>query len=597
MMSADRAGAETIVPEARPLFRRRPDHASPVAKGWAHTARPLTGADPAVRAPRTPGRHGRASRIVALLLALLVAIPLLLVVARLLTPTREIWRHLAETILSRMVINTVLIVAGAGLGTLLLGGGLAWLVTAFQFPGRRLFEWALVLPMAIPSYIFAFVYIATFDYVGIVQSSLRGVFGTGVGFPNIYTVWSAILVLTLTLYPYVYLLARVSFRGQSDACVDAARTLGYSRFQTFLRVVVPLSRPALIGGASLAAMEALGDFATVRFFTVPTLSEGVFRIWEGMMNRDAAMELAGLLCLLALVLILLEQAARRRAQYTQSGGRSRVASPVRLRGGKAVALSALCALVLLLAFLLPVLQLSLWAGSEIGRQGPGGTLNVAFLRYTRTTVGFATIAATAAVVWALLLSVSVRASRRPLERGLSRVATLGYAMPGAVVAVGVLLLVTRMDRVVVGALGQSGTSVRSVLTGTMGALTYAYIVRFLAVAHSSISSGLTSVKRSMDEAAATLGASPARVLRRIHLPLVSRALLAGFALVFVDVMKELPVTMLLRPFGMDTLAIWGYLLAAEGFWEAASVPSLAIVGAGLVPVALLTRASGRTAGA
>ncbi len=494
-----------------------------------------------------------------------------------------------------MVGNTVLIVGGVAVLSLLIGASLAWLVTAYEFPGRRFFEWALVLPMAIPSYIFAFVFIATFDYVGIVQTGLRNAFGENVGFPNIYTVWNAILVLSLTLYPYVYLLARSAFKGQSGYYLDAARTMGYTRFQTLFRIVIPLARPALIAGASLAAMEALGDFATVRFFNVPTLSEGVFRIWEGMMNRDAAMELAGLLCIVALTIILLENVARRGARYTQPGGRAPTIQALPLSFGKALTATVACVLVIAVAFLLPTVQLSIWALRELANQGPGGTLNVAFRRYTTTTIGFAVIAATAALVWAVFLSASVRASKGRFAKAVARIATLGYAMPGAVVAVGVLLLVTSIDRTLVGLLDGIGISTRSILTGSLAALTYAYVVRFLAVSQNSVQSAFLTVKPSLDEAAKTLGAGTGRVLCRIHIPLVSRGLFAGFTLVFVDVMKELPVTLLLRPFGNDTLAIWGYLLAAEGFWEAASVPSLAILAAGLIPVAFLTRASGRAA--
>ena len=526
-------------------------------------------------------------------LAVLVTIPLLLVVLTLATPTREIWQHLASTLLWDMILNTVLVVGGVAVLSLLIGGGLAWLVTAYDFPGRSFFDRALVLPMAIPSYILAFVFIATFDYVGIVQSTLRSAFGENVGFPNIYTVWSAILVLTLTLYPYVYLLARSSFRGQSGYFFDAARSMGYSRPRAFLKLVVPLARPALIAGTSLAAMEALGDFATVRFFNVPTLSEGIFRIWEGMMNREAAMELAGLVCLVALVLILAESAARKRAQYTQPGGRSPAVTRVRLRGTRGIAAFAACLAVILVAFVLPTIQLSIWAVQEIAQQGPGGTLNVAFRRYTATTIGFASLAAVAALIWSLVLASSVRASGGAFEAKAAKVATLGYAMPGAVVAIGILLFVTGVDRSLVGMLGSIGVNVRSVLTGSIAALTFAYVVRFLAVSQNSVDAALLSVRPSLDEAARTMGARRARIVRRIHLPMVRRGLFTALALVFVDVMKELPITLLMRPFGSDTLAIWGYLLAAEGFWEAASVPSLAILGAGLIPVILLTGASGK----
>jgi iron(III) transport system permease protein len=516
-----------------------------------------------------------------------VVVPLGVVLLEVLTPTVEIWAHLWATLLPIMLRNTLLLVLGVGVGTFVLGTGLAWLVTAYRFPGRGLFDWALLLPLALPGYILAFVFIATFDFVGPVQSTLRAWFGPEVWFPNISTGWNAVLVLTLTLYPYVYLLARAAFRAQSAHTFDAARTLGLSRTQTFLRLVLPLARPALVAGTALAMMEALGDFATVRFFTYPTLSEGVFRIWEGMMNRAAAMELAALLCGAALLLILVERGLRGPARYTQTGGQAPRPAPVVLRGWRGGLATAGCGLVLAVAFVLPTLQLTLWTLDELARQGPGGTLNVAFQRYTTTTVTLAALAALVAVLWALLLAHSVRLSGGRLARLGTRLATLGYAMPGAVIGVGVLLTLTMLD----GWAREWGIISGLLLTGSVAGLTYAYVVRFLAVAHGSVDASLETVTPTMEQAARSLGAGPLRVLGRIHLPLVSRGVFTAGTLVFVDVMKELPITLLLRPFGMDTLAIWTYLLAAEGFWEAAAVPSLSILVAGLLPIILLVRLS------
>jgi iron(III) transport system permease protein len=526
-------------------------------------------------------------RGIILLLTTLVILSLSIILLELLTPTREIWAHLWNTLLPMMLRNTVLLVAGAGLGTLVLGTTLAWLVTAYRFPGRGLFDWALLLPLALPSYILAFVYIATFDFIGPVQTLLRSWFGRDVWFPNIYTGWSAIVVLTLTLYPYVYLLTRAAFRSQSAHTFDAARVMGLSRTRTLLRLVLPLARPALAAGVTLAMMEALNDFATVRFFNYPTLSEGVFRIWEGMMNRDAAMELAALLCGAALILIVVERILRGQARFTQTGGQS--LAPVVLRGWRGWLMTLACSLVLAVAFVLPTLQLSLWTLDELARQGPGGTLNVAFQRYMTTTSTLAALAAVTAVLWALLLAHSVRLTGGRLATIGTRLATLGYAMPGAVIGVGVLLTLTTVDR----AADNWGLISGLLLTGSIAGLTYAYVVRFLAVAHSSVEASLETVPPVLEEAARTLGAGPLRVLYRIHLPLVSRGLFTAAILVFVDVMKELPITLLLRPFRMDTLAIWAYLLAAEGFWEAAAVPSLSILVAGLAPVFILVRLSGR----
>lgn len=527
---------------------------------------------------------------IILLLTALVIFPLGIVVLELLNPTVDIWAHLWSTLLPMMLRNTVFLVLGVGVGTLVLGTGLAWLVTAYRFPGRALFDWTLLLPLALPGYILAFVFIATFDFVGPVQSTLRSWFGPDVWFPNIYTGWNAILVLTLTLYPYVYLLARAAFWSQSAQTFDAARLMGFGHTQTFFRLVLPLARPALVAGVALAMMEALGDFATVRFFNYPTLSEGVFRVWEGMMNRGAAMELAALLCGSALILLLVERVLRGPARYTQTGGQAPRPNPVRLRGWIGWLATAVCGLVLLVAFILPTLQLTLWTLEELANQGPGGTLNIAFQRYMTTTATLATLAALVAVLWALLLAHSVRLSGGRLAQLGARLATLGYAMPGAVIGVGVLLTLTTLD----GLVYDWGLISGLLLTGSLAGLIYAYVVRFLAVAHGSVDASMETVTPTLEQAARSLGAGPFRLLLRIHLPLVSRGMLTAAILVFVDVMKELPITLLLRPFGMDTLAIWAYLLAAEGFWEAAAVPSLSILMAGLIPILILVRLSSYT---
>jgi iron(III) transport system permease protein len=533
--------------------------------------------------------HSWKQHILILILSALVILPLSIVLLELLTPTREIWAHLWATLLPMMLRNTLLLVVGVGICTLGLGTALAWIVTTYRFPGRSLFDWALLLPLALPSYILAFVYVATFDFAGPVQSTLRAWFGAEVWFPRIDTGWSAILVLTATLYPYVYLMARTAFRAQSAYTFDAARTMGLSRTGTLFRLVLPLARPALIAGMSLAMMEALNDFATVRFFNFPTLSEGIFRIWEGMMNRSAALELAALLCLFTLILILVERALRGSARYTQTGGQAPSPAPIVLQGRRRWLPTAGLGAVLMLTFVLPLLQLGLWTWEEWASQGPGGTLNVAFQRYMSTTVTIAMLAALAALLWALLLAHTVRMSRGGWWINLGvRTATLGYAMPGAVIGVGVLLTLTALDR----STQVWGIGAGLLLAGSLVGLIYAYVVRFLAVAHSSIESSLETVRPTLEQAARCLGDGSARVLLRIHLPLISPGLFTAAILVFVDVMKELPITLLLRPFGMDTLSIWAYLLASEGFWEAAAVPSLSIVLAGLLPVLLLVRLSG-----
>ncbi|GAB4192360.1 MAG: iron ABC transporter permease [Roseiflexaceae bacterium] len=537
------------------------------------------------RARAAPPQRRRFWRVLPLLIALLALLPLALVVAELLTPSAAVWRQLAGTVLPELARNTAVLVLGVGAGTLLLGTGLAWLVSAYRFPGRDAFVWLLVLPLAMPGYVLGFVVMATFDFAGPVQSALRDWFGPKVWFPPVRTGTTAVLVLTLALYPYVYLLARAAFREQAASMVEAARAMGLSRTQALLRLILPLARPSLVAGVTLAMLEALTDFATVRFFNFPTLSAGVFQVWEGMMDRAAAMELAALLLVVALALILAERALRGQTRYTQVGGAIQPLAPVPLAGLRAWAATALCGTVLLAAFGLPVARLLAWAAEELRVPSmplAGGVV----LRYLGTTVGLAALAAALACGVALLMASGVRLEGGRAGRIAARLATLGYAMPGAVVASGALLVLAATDRL----LGWAGLISGLLLTGSLAGLVYAYAVRFLAVAFSSIEASLDKVSPRLVDAARCMGAGPSRTLWRIHTPLVRSGLLAGATLVFIDVMKELPLTILLRPFGMDTLAIWTYMLAAESFWQAAALPALIIIAAGLLPVALLVRA-------
>lgn len=547
-----------------------------------------------VRHPVPQVARWRPGVLLLFLIAGLIVLPLAGVVWEILTPTPDIWAHLWGTLLPRMIRNTATLLVGVGLGTLVLGTGLAWLVTAHRFPGRNLFDWALLLPLAIPGYIMGFVFIATFDFVGPVQSLLREYFGRGHWFPSVYTGTNAIIVLTAVTYPYVYLLARAAFREQSATIVEAGRVMGYSRLQTLFKLILPLARPSLVAGVSLAMMEALTDFATVRFFNYPTLSEGIFRIWEGMLNRQAAMELAALLLVFALLVIMFERGLRGQARYYQTSNRGQPMQPVTLRGWRAWIATGICALALLVAFILPTLQLGVWTWSELDGGMTRGNLHVVYGNYVWTTFSLAATAALVTVGLALLMAHRVRLNRGRMSQAVVRLATLGYAMPGAVVAVGVLLTLAPTDHALNDFTEQwLGFSVGLLLTGSMAGLVYAYVVRFMAVAYQSVEASFDKVTPHMEEAARTLGARPRRVLWRIHVPLVSVGTLAGATLVFVDVIKELPATMLLRPFGMDTLAIWAYMLAQESFWEAAAVPSLTILAVGVIPVAILVRLSDR----
>jgi iron(III) transport system permease protein len=530
--------------------------------------------------------------VLPLLLALLVVLPVLVVSSAILTPTREVWLHLGRTLLPEMSRNTLLLLAGVGSGTLLLGVSLAWLVTAYRFPGRSVLEWLLVLPMAVPTYVQGFVYMATFDFAGPVQTALRPLFRDMAWFPEIRSGAGAILVMTLVLYPYVYLLAKAGFREQSGVLLEAARVMGYSPAAVFFRVILPLARPSIAAGTALAVMEALADFATVRFFNFPTLSDGVIRVWHGMMDLRAASELAGLLALVALAILLLEYALRGRTRYFQAGGKAPGITPIALPGWRGWLASAACLLVVAISFALPVGQLLSWTLQELPHQ-PAGTLNV-YMQLSRNSIILSVLAALFATVTALLLASSIRLTSSRVAFMLAKLATSGYAMPGAVIAVGIIIPLSAFDHALNDFLTSwRGTGVGLVLTGSVVGLVYAYVVRFLSVSYSSVDSSLEKITPNVTAAARVLGAGPWRLLWSVHLPLVMPGMLAGAILVFVDVMKELPITMMLRPFGHDTLAVWVWQMAAESVWGGASLPALVIVLAGLIPVFFLMRVAAR----
>lgn len=541
-------------------------------------------------ARRTGRLRGRL--LLPLIVAGLVVLPILNLLSALLSPSFEMWERLWATILPRMLGNTLLLLGGVGALTLIIGTGMAWLVTAYNFPLRAFFERALLLPLAVPTFVMGFVYMATFDFAGPVQTTLRAWFGQSFRPPDIRSGWGAILVMSLVLYPYVYLLARAAFHEQAAATFEAARTMGYSRTKTFFRLIVPMARPSLVAGAALAMMEAMTDFATVRFFSFPTVSEGIVRLWEGRMDRAGATELSLLLLGVALCLILLERTLRGKARYYQSGGAGRRPPRAQLRGVAALGAIGVNILLLGAAFVLPVGQLIAWTLSYI-QTNFGGWRNV-FAQYALTTFSLAALAATITVFLALLIANGVRLSGGRMGRILTRLATLGYAVPGAVIAAAVLLTLAPIDRAINNLAQQLNVSAPGlILTGTIVGLMYAYVVRFMAVAFNSVEASLEKVKPSMEQAARTMGAGPLRVLWRIHLPLVSQGMIAAAILVFVDVMKELPATVMLRPFGMDTLAIWTYMAAAESFWEEASLPALTILAVGLIPVWFLMRLGNR----
>ena len=522
----------------------------------------------------------------AVSIAAVLAVPIAAVVSSLAAPAGDVWLHLWRTQLLELVAQTLLLLAGVGAGTLAVGGGLAWLVVHHRFPGRGALEWALILPLAVPAYVIGFAFIGLFEYAGPLQVEVRRWLGPGARLPEIRSYAGVVVMMTLVFYPYVYLLARVAFREQGTASVETARMLGRSRVGAFLRITVPLARPALAAGVALAMMEALADFGTVTSFGYRTLTEAIYRVWYGMFERVAATQLASVLLLFAAGLLLLERHSRGRARFTQGDRRRPVVEPLRLAGWRAAAATGACVGVLGLAFLLPVGQLAWWAITAIRARHVAPD----FAALLWSTCALAGVTAAVASVLAVLLAYAGRLHGTATVRVAAQLVSMGYALPGAVIAVGVLLPLAWADHALVPSLERVlGRPLGLLLTGSAAGLVLAYVVRFLAVGLQTVDASLGKIPPSLDDAARVLGARAGSALRRVHLPLMRGGLLTAVVLVFVETMKEMPATLLLRPYGLNTLAVEIWERTAESMWQEAAVPALALVAVGLLPVVLLIR--------
>lgn len=530
----------------------------------------------------------------ALTVAGLLAVPVVVVLYSLAQPFGEVWHHLASTVLSRYVANTLILTAGVLLGVFVIGVGTAWLVTMCAFPGRRVFEWALFLPLAVPAYVLAYAYTGFLDYAGPVQTLIRDLFGVSYGeywFPEIRSMGGAITLLTLVLYPYVYMLARAAFIEQCICVLEISRTLGCSSWRAFFTVALPLARPAIAGGMALAAMEALGDFGTVDYFAVDTFTAGIFRTWSAYGDLTATAQLAGVLLLFVLAVLLFERLSRGGGRFHHTSRRYQAIKLHPLRGRRAVLAFLACFTPILFGFLLPGLLLGIWAVQEIA----GGALDATFARLALNSLHVAAVTALIAAGVGLILAYSLRMRPTAVTRGAVRTAGLGYAVPGMVVAVGVIIALAWADRQVNAWLVTAfGWNPGLLFSGTMAALVFAYLVRFLAVSFNTVEASLAKVTPGMDAAARSLGERPAGVLWRVHLPLLRGSMLTAGLLVFVDVMKELPATLVLRPFNFNTLAVRAFELAADERLRETALPALAIVAVGIVPVILLSRSIGRS---
>lgn len=521
-------------------------------------------------------------------LAALISLPILSVALSALQPSGGALGHLVETVLPEILVNTAGLMAFVGIGTAVIGVGTAWLVTLCRFPGSRLFEWLLLLPLAIPAYIIGYAYTDALAFAGPVQGALRGLTGWGHGdywFPDIQSLWGVSTMLTLVLYPYVYLLARAAFLDQSVCVLEAARTLGANPWGAFFRVGLPMARPAIAAGVALALMEALADFGTVEYFGVTTFTTAIYRTWFGMGDRVAAAQLATALLVFVLVLVAMEMAARRGRRFGAGARRHRRLVPLRLKPVAAAAAIIVCILPVMLGFIVPVAALV-----RLHLDGGDPFLGPRFLHYARNSFVLAGLAAVLVVATGALVAYAARLAPGAVTATAIRIASVGYAVPGTVIAVGILVPLGAFDNALDGwTKAHFGWGTGLILSGTAAALLYAYLVRFLAVAVGPVESGLHKIPATFDAAARTLGSTPYGVAWSIHAPLLRRSLLTAALVVFVDVLKELPATLIVRPFDFDTLAVRVYNLASDERLAQASTGSLVIVAIGLIPVILITR--------
>jgi iron(III) transport system permease protein len=525
-------------------------------------------------------------RLLPFLVAALVLVPVGVVVSSFFTPAGDVWQHIVETTLPLLLVNTFWLALGVVSGTVLLGVSLAWFTAVYEFPGRKFFSWALLLPLAIPAYVTAFVALGLFDFTGPVQTSLRTWLESDLlWFPDIRSRMGVIIVMTLAFYPYVYLLARNAFLSQGKRSLEAAQSLGLSRNKGFFKVVLPMARPWIAGGAMLVLMETLADFGTVAVFNYDTFTTAIYKAWFSMFSLPAASQLASLLIIIVFVIIVLEQQFRSRMRYAETK-KSQRAERIQLTGWHNWLVTGFVMAVLFFAFILPVTQLCIWAIQSF-------TADFDYQRYLEFLWHSLALSGLAALLTCSVVVMMVYAARRYPGLGMRfavRTATIGYALPGAVLAIGVFVPLAWLD----GQLSELALQLFQIETGlliqgTLIIMLIAYLIRFMAVSHYPIDSAMQRITPSIDEAAMGLGLHGWAMIREVHLPILKSGIFTAATLVFVDVMKEMPITLMTRPFGWDTLAVRVFEMTSEGEWEQAALPAVTLVLAGLIPIIFFMR--------
>ncbi|HEA51199.1 hypothetical protein LCGC14_0604840 [marine sediment metagenome] len=553
-----------------------------------------TSVNPALTQPPLAKGTSRRWFFSALLITAIVALPVLSVIFLAFFPDENIWPHLMETTLPRYLVTTLKLMVGVGAITLFIGLSTAWAITMCEFPGRKFFEWAMLLPFAVPAYVIAYVYTSLLDYAGPVQGALREVFGwanaSDYWFPEIRSLEGATLMIGLVLYPYVYLLSRAAFLEQSPSLFSVSRSLGHSALSTFFKVVLPIARPAIAVGLSLVLMETLNDFGTVDFFAVQTLTAGLFDTWMNLGNLGGAAQIATTMLIFVVILVTLERYSRRRQQQFAARDNREPIRRFTMTFPRQLVCVAVCAVPVLLGFVIPGVTLGIYAWEYFDE-----SWNPEFVRNTLNSLFLSGTAALTTLLIGVTLAYSRRLHNTRGMQVLMRLSSLGYAMPGAVLAVGVIVPLAGFDNWLDSLMRNTfNVSTGLILSGSAFAIVFAYTVRFLAVSAGSVESALQKITPSMDMAARSLGNSPGKTLVRVHLPMLRGTLITAALVVFVDCMKELPATLILRPFNFETLATYVYQFASDERLYHSALPALIIVLAGIVPIILMSRSISST---
>jgi len=519
-------------------------------------------------------------RLLPFAVLIIFTAPLVIVLSTLFGSYSENWFHLYEFVLADYIISSLILVIGVSILVLFLGTVTAWTVTTYNFKGKKVFEWALILPLAIPPYILAYTFTGLFDPFGDANNFIRSVFNlkdSTIIFPNVRNIYGAIVVFAFTLYPYVYLVSRSAFINQSKSMQEAARLLGLNQLEVFYKLALPLIRPAAIGGMMLVIMETLSDFGAVDHFAIQTFTTGIFRTWYGLYDLQTAMQLASLLLLTVGIFYFIERSSRGDGIYTSNNSTFSPNEEVNLTGLKALTAFLVCFIPIFIGFLLPIVELSLWA-YEVNL----GFFNNKFLENSINTLSLSFLTGLICAALALLINFSIRYKPSILVGRFSALLSIGYAVPGLILAVGMVQLLVYLDN-----LAFSGFDI--VLTGSLLGLVLAYVIKTYALANSSIESGYERISYSLDDSSKLLGSTSWNMLGNIHIPLLKTSILTSVLLVMSDVVKELPATLILRPFNFETLAVSTYIYASEERMIQAAAPAIAIVLIGLIPIVLLSK--------